>query len=808
MLNITQDLRFAFRRLQRSPGFVVTAVITLALGIGANVAAFGVLEALLFRPLNVPDAKQVMTLQPGNGGINLSYPEVRDVQEQNTVFSAIAADRVMDFGLEARGTTRPVWGYEVSGQYFEVLNVQPSLGRLLQRSDDAHPGAAQVAVLSWDAWRSYFGSDPGIIGKTVHIDKHPYSIIGVTPAGFYGTEKIVQPDLFVPMANERDFESFNWLQERYTHNVWSIVRIKEGVTPQQVQTQLDAIAARIARQYPKAEEHLALKVSRPGLLGDLLGSPAHGFLAGIMALACVLLLAACANLGGLFAARTADRTRELAIRIAIGSSRWRIVRQMITETSVIAIFGGILGCALAWGVLAELASWQPTTNFPARLAVMPDSWLILVAFLISIVAGVLFGLVPLRQIFATDPNDAMRSGSSHFLTGRRWAFRDLLLAMQIALCCVTVTAAFVSIRGLGRALTMNLGFAPDNVVLARLNLSLADYKDDTAEVFQRRLLQRVLQLPGVRAASYANTTPLALDQSSWSIYPEQAVEFRPATVAFDASTYEVAPEYFKAAGTKLLAGRDVALSDGPKTPPVALVNQEFARRLFHTDQAVGRYFKDGSGRSIQIIGVVEDGKYESLSEDPRPATFFPIGQQRNTAMALVVQTSMDANETAATVRKLVQELDPAVAIQDLSPWKKQLTLQLLPDRAATVALSLFGAFGVLLSITGTFGLASYTVSKRVRELGIRVALGAQARQIAYAALGRMTMLVAAGSVVGLMLGVAAGRLLSAIVYHASAQDPFVLFAVAVTMLLTGSLSIANPVRRALRIDPANLLREE
>jgi predicted permease len=494
--------------------------------------------------------------------------------------------------------------------------------------------------------------------------------------------------------------------------------------------------------------------------------------------------------------------------MAIGSSRWRIIRQILAEAFLIAVFGGAAGCALAWSLLSALSSWQPTTNFPIRLAVLPQPSLILVAFLISVLAGAIFSLVPLRQIFTTDPNEAIRSGSSQAIAGRRWAFRDLLLAMQIALCCVTVTAAFVSLRGLAKALTMQLGFEPDNAVVAKFDLALAGYKDDAAESFQQRLLDRVSQLPGVDAASYANSLPLALDQSSWSIYPQQAVEYRPSTQSFHATVYDVSPGYFKAAGTRLLAGRDVALNDGPKTPPVAVVNSEFAHQLLHTDQAVGRYFKDGSGRLIQIIGVVEDGKYESLSESPRPAAFFPIVQQRNTAMALVVRTRMDTNEMAATLRKAVHDLDPAVPIQDLGAWRKQLALQLFPARAATVALSLFGIFGLLLSITGTFGLASYTVSKRLRELSIRVALGAQARQVVSAALGRMVTLVTAGLVAGLMLGIAAGKFLSAIVYHASAQDPFVLLAVVITMLLAALLSIANPVRRALNIDPAHLLREE
>ena len=809
MFPLLQDLRFAFRQMRRSPGFVVTAMVTLALGIGANVVVFGVLQALILRPLDVPHADRVLMLQPAeHGNVNLSYPEMRDVRDGNTVFSGVAAERVMDFGLEASGSPRPVWGYEVSGQYFDVLGIQPLLGRLLQPSDDTHPGSAEVTVLSWAAWKNYFGGDPGIIGKIVRIDKHPYTIIGITPAEFYGTEKFLQPDLFVPMANEKQLEGFSWLESRNNHNVWAIVRVREGVTLPQVQAELKAIAARIARQYPKEEEHLSLTVTRPGLLGDMFGAPARSFLIGVMALAGIVLLAACANLGSLFAARTADRARELAIRMEIGSSRWRIVRQILTEALVIAIMGGAFACALAWSTLAALKSWHPPTSFPIGFAVSPQPSLILVAFLISVLAGASFGVIPLRQIFAADPNEAIKSGSSHSVGGGRWAFRDLLLGAQIALCCVTVTAAFVSLRGLGKALTMQLGFEPDHAVVTKLGLGLAGYKDDAAGIFQHQLLEKVLQLPGVDSAAYANTTPLALDQSNWAIYPQKAVEYRPSTIAFGANVYNVSPGYFRATGTKILAGRDVSLSDGPKAPPVAVVNHEFARELFHADPAVGRYFKDGSGRLIQIIGVAEDGKYESLGEDTHPAMFLPIEQQRNASTALIVRTALDANEMGAVIRKLVHDLDPAIPIQESGVWRKQLALQLFPAQAATVALSLFGLFRTAaldhrhVRACVLRGVKAHARAEYSRRIGCSGKAGCLCCSGSHDHPGydRISYRAAARH--------CPSKLLSAIVYHASAQDPFVLFAVAITMLLTASLSIANPVRRALNIDPARLLREE
>jgi len=825
MIALLSDLRFAVRQMRRSPGFAITAVLILALGIAANVIVFGVVDALILRPLDLPQADRVMTLAHTHSTYPIfSYPEVRDVRDENGVFSAVGAFVPQTLGLEANGVTRPTWGYEVSGQYFEVAAIKPLLGRLLGPADDDHPGESDTVVISWPAWKSSFGADPGIVGKTVRLNKHPYTIVGVTPEGFYGTERFMQPDFFVPMANQATLDGWSWRDSRSAQDrVWSIVRVKDGVTPAQVQADLDAVAARITRQYPKEEEGLALKLVRPGLAGDFLGGPARAFLAGVMGLAGIVLLAACANLGGLFAARTADRTREIAIRMAIGSSRWRILRQVLIEAFVISASGGAFACGLAWIALSALATWHPPSAFPFAFHVQPQPSLVLMALLISTVAGALFGVMPLRQIFQADPNDAIKSGSSQSSGGRRWTLRDVLLAAQIALCCVTVTAAFVALRGLDRSLTMDLGINPRNAVLTDFDLRQAGYSDEAAEHFQRQLLDRVLRLPGAEAAAYATATPL-INSANSAVFSQQTTDFRPSNKAFDKYDYEVSSGYFAAAGTPLLAGRELSFSDTPKTPAVAVVNREFARRLFptdhgHSDRAIGRYFKDASGRSIQIVGIAADVKNISLREEPEPAAFFPILQKPSTETALVVRlgqtgrTQLNSsaaaiNDMAAAVRKAIRDLDPAVPLQDSGPWTTQLSISFFPVQVATIALGLFGAFGLLLSITGTFGLASYTVSKRLRELSIRVALGAKGKQVLSAALGRMLILLASGSAVGMLLGIAASRVLSAIVYQASALDPFVLAAVAFTVAITGLLSVAAPVRRALHIDPALLLREQ
>jgi len=806
---LLQDLRLALRQLRRSPGFAITTVLILALGITANVIVFGVLQAMVLRSLDVPHPDRVMQLQRTSETYpSFSYPEMRDVRDDNSVFSAVAAFVIEDFGLEDNGATRRSWGYLVSGQYFEVVGIKPFLGRLLERADDDHPGASDAAVLSWTAWKNDFGADPNIVGRTLRLNKHSYTIVGVTQEGFYGTERLLQPDVFIPTASQPSVFGVNWLEERSNRQAFSIVRIKDGVTLAQVQANLNTVADRMTRQYPKEEEKLGLKLVRPGLVGDMIGGPIRGFLAGVMGLAGIVLLAACANLGSLFAARTADRMREIAIRMAIGSSRWRILRQILVEALVISILGGACACGLSWMALTSLASWHPPTQFPFSLRVLPQPSLILIALLISVLAGVLLGLIPLRQIFNTDPNEAIKSGGDQSFAGRRWALRDVLLAAQIALCCVTVTAAFVSLRGLGRALTMDMGFNPKNVVRTQLDLSQADYMSDAADHFQRELLDRVLQFPGVEAAGYASTTPLSGYQQDSSVFSQQATDFRESREEFETYHYEVSPGYLAASGIPLLAGRDASFSDTTNTPPVAIVNQEFARRLFRGEQVVGRYFKNKSGVSIQIVGLIADGKQLVLGEDPKAAALFPVSQEGTMQTSLVVRTGRDPGDMTAAIRKVVHDLDHGVPIQESGTWTSQLALSLFPAQMATVALGLFGVFGLLLSITGTFGLASYTVSKRLRELSIRVALGAQSKQILSAALGRMLVLLASGSVVGMLLGAATSRILSAIVYQASAQDPLVLAAVVGTTLLAGLLSIANPVRRALHLDPARLLREQ
>jgi predicted permease len=540
----------------------------------------------------------------------------------------------------------------------------------------------------------------------------------------------------------------------------------------------------------------------------MLGGPVRGFMIGILLMALLVLLAVCVNLGALFAARTADRARELAIRIAIGSSRARVFRQLLTESVCIAIIGGVGAMTAARAILHMLSLWHPPTDFPLQVLVEPGPLVFVVAALVSLATGVIFGSIPARQIWKTDPNQAIKNAGATAALGRRITLRDVLLGVQIALCCLLVTASFVSLRGLVRAFTMPLGFQPQGVTLASFDVHLADYQASEVPAIQQRILDEASRIPGVIFAAYSSTTPLSLDQSNTSIFPKGTTDFSASNAAFESPYYNVSPGYFGTTGTRLLRGRDFSPHDTEKSPTVAIVNQTFARRLFGTEQAVGRRCPGYAGRGVEVVGVVEDGKYHSLTESPSPAIFYSINQNPSTSTVLIVRSDLPPATIIPALRQVIARVDAGLPVFSVSSWQDALALMQFPARAATIALGVLGALAMCISVTGIFGLASYSVARRLRELGIRSALGAPSARILSAALGRTFVLLSAGSLAGLTLGLGTGHLLASVVYQATASDPLVLVGAALTMALVGFMSAALPARRALAVHPAVLLRDE
>jgi predicted permease len=810
---LNADLRLAMRQLRKAPGFAVTAVLTLALAIGANAIVFSVLNALVLRPLNVPHAESLFMVQrefPRGQTPSQSYSDYRDLRDRNHGFeSLVTYDIVGGVGLDTgSGSPAVAWPYLVSGNYFDGLGVQPYLGRFLHESDEHGKNSAPYIVLSYAYWHSRFNGDQGAVGRMVQIDKHPYTIVGVARPDFRGTELFFAPDFWAPIVNMPQIAGWDPLDERSDHFTWVTGHLKPGVTPAAATADLNTIAAAMAKTYPKEDELLKFSLARPGLAGDSLGQPARAFMAGLMLLAGLILLAACANLGSLFAARAADRSREIAVRMALGSKRRYIVRQLFTEAILVSLAGGVCGMAGAMAILRVLSTWQPISGIPINVPVNPDVTTYALALLLAIFSGFLFGLVPVRQVLRADPWQIIRSGSSGGGRMRRFTLREALLGLQIAICAVLVTGSLVAVRGLARSMESNYGFQPQNAVLVHTDLHMGGYDGDQQPQMQRRMLEAAAAIPGVTAAGYADRLPLSIGGSDSSVFADTTTDYRPANVIADAQTFDVSPDYFRAAGTAMLAGRSFTLDDDKKAPLVAVVNKEFARKLFGSvDKAVGGHFKKWGGDRVEVVGVVEDGKYETLTESQQPAMFYSFLQEPFSNTWIIVRSQHGAQEVAGALQRSMRRLDPSLPLE-IKTWNSELESALFASRVATVALGVLGVLGAMLAITGIFGMASYAVSKRLRELGIRVALGANRREVLGAALGRAFRLLAIGSAAGVILGMLATRVLSSIVYQAMPSDPIVLGGVILTMLAVGLIAAWIPARHALAVDPMILLRDQ
>jgi len=806
-----QDLRYAVRQLRKSPGFTVTAVITLALAIGANALVFGVMDALILRPLNVPQAESLWGTQYGVDTGFQSYPNYVDLRDRNHSFEDLAAFNFAFVGFDTGKEASRANGFAVTGNYFDVLGIRPHLGRFFHPSDEHGPNSAPYLVLSYPYWHSHFQNDRTVIGRTVQLNKQSFTIIGVTPPEFGGTLVFVSPDFYMPIVNQEqvDAAGLGKLDVRgTTHTVFeSFGHLKPGVTPAQAVSDLKSVSAYLEKTYPNEFAQRSSTLAHVGLTS--FDGAVREFILGLMALAGLVLLAACANLGGLFAARAADRARELALRLALGSSRKRILRGLFTEAILISLAGGAVGLWAGIGLLGRLSRWQPFTGAPVHVPTSPDAGVYLLALLLALISAFLFGMVPVRQVLRAHPYEVVKAGLSLSL-GTRITVRDLLLGAQIAICAVLVTSSMVAIRGLARSLHGNMGFEPRNAVIVGTQLAMAGYRADQVLAMQKRIIHTVEAIPGVEQVGLVNDYPplVYAAAATANVFKEDASDLRPSNRACLPYQYYVSPEYFSAAATSLLSGRTFSWQDDEAAPQVSVINRQFAQVMFGSvPNSVGRYYKLQNGTRVQVVGVVEDGKYLSVTEKPRPAMFLSFLRSPASQSNLVVRSTRDPETLAAAIRGEVRKLDTALPVST-STWMTLLDVALFPGRMATLSLGVLGALGATLSITGVFGLAAYTVSKRLRELGIRIALGARRSEVLEAALGRALKLLAFGSAAGLVLGILASRLLAAIVYSATPRDPIVLVGSVLSMALVGVAATWIPARRALSVDPMRLLREE
>jgi predicted permease len=806
---LLHDIRFALRVLRKSKGFTLTAVVTLSLGIGANAVVFGVMDALVLHPLRLPQADSLYGTEYGYDPGFQSYPNYLDLRDRNKSFEDLAAFNFAFVGFDTGKNPTPAAGFATSGNYFDVLKVQPLLGRFFHSQDEHGTNSAPYLVLSYSFWHSRFQDDRGVVGRTVLMNKHPYTIIGVAPPQFHGTLVFVTPDFFMPIVNQNQVDGQYPSNDRAnTHTVFETVgHLKPGVTPAQAVEDFKKVGAYLQQTYPKQFSQRSAVVGRTGLTS--FGTAVQAFVAGLTVLAGLILLAACANLAGLFAAHAADRSREVALRLALGSTRSRILRQLLTEAALISLAGGALGVLCGAILLRRISTWQPFPGVPLHIPISLDAKVYIVAFALALVSGSLFGIVPVRQVLRANPYEIVKAGSSAPLR-RRTTVREGLLVAQIAICAVLITSSLVAVRGLLRSMHSDFGFEPRDTLLLNTNLAIAGYRADTVPAMQRRMIDAMASIPGVERVGLVNNYPPLVDAagSRENVFKEESEDLTPARAASEPYRYDVSPGYFEAAGTSLVAGRDFTWDDNKNAPAVAVANREFAAKMFGSaNNPLGRHFKLKDGTLVRIIGVIQDGKYMNLVEDQEPAIFMASSQTPANQSFIVVRSHRDPQALSAAMRIKLRELDAGLPA-DIQSWTRLLDVVMFPARLATEALGVLGVIGAILSITGVFGMAAYSVSKRLRELGIRVALGAQRGEVLQAALGRPFKLLACGSAAGLVLGIFASRVLASIVYQATPRDPLVLGGVMGAMVLVGLVATWLPARRALSADPMILLHED
>jgi predicted permease len=804
MKDLLMDVRYALRVLWKSPAFTLVALVTLTLGIGANVVVFGVVSAVLLHPLEVSDPQNLYQLRIGSWtsgkALTTSYPAFGDIRQRNTTFSDIGGfNGFCQARLYWGDAARNVSGYAVTGNYFDLLGVQPQVGRLIHAEDEHGPNSAPYIVLSDSLWRSAFNADPGVVGTTVLLYNDPFTVIGVAPARFHGTERFDWPDYYIPIVNYFDAA---YLQNRTGRPLTVLGRLKPGVTPQQATENLNAIAAQLAKEYPKTDTGVPLRLIHPGLQGDA-GDVIRGFLYSVAGLALLVLVAACANLASLFAARAADRSRELALRVALGASRSRLVRQLLTEAMVLSMLGGTAGLVIA-GLLLRVLN-QSLSPY-GRLAASVDARVYLAALILTLVSALLFGMIPARHVSQSSPLQAMKSGSVDLTPLRRFTLRDLLLGAQIAICTLLVTASLVAVRGMVRMLHAPLGFQPQGAMLATIDLSEIEQRGDALLVKQKAMLEAVQRIPGVTTAGEVNRVPFTGGLRGVPVFSPGTTDFNLNNSVLAPYVFTISPGYLKAASTRLLSGRDISWHDTKTTPYVAIVNQTFVRKMWGETPAIGQRFilRD---HLTEVVGVAEDGKYYEIMESQQPVVYLPLLQTENSVAVFVVRSLRTQNEMVTALERTLSAIEPNALIT-VQTWPDAMAGVLFPARAASVALGIMGLLAAMLAVTGIFGMAAYNVSRRMKELGIRVALGARTKHVMSAAVGRPIVLLVVGSLAGLLLGVFASRLLGQIVYHANPRDPVVIGGAVLTMALLGIAASAIPALRALAVDPSKLLREE
>jgi predicted permease len=812
---IARDLRFAFRSFRRTPFFAITSVATICLGIGANTTVFTFIENILLRGPQVQDPSHLATLAWG-AGVDMSYPNYIDFRDRNTTFTGLAGDRFGPVNLSIRpGNNTRVWGYEVTGNYFDLLGLHPQLGRFLTVSDDQQRGAHPVLVISDRLWKSRFGRDPNILGQTVKVNGFPFTIIGVAPENFVGTEMIVAADYWVPISMVSQIEpGSRWTDVRVSQNLWAFGRLKPGVTYRQAEADLDRIVTEIARAYPRdVEANTKIHVAQSGLVGKSVRDPIANFSIVLLTIAATGLLLACVNLAGMLLARVSARQKEIAIRLAVGASRSHLIRQLLLEALLLAIGGGSLGVGLASFTCRLLNGQQFEFGVPFSIRMQPDGRVLAFAVGLTVVTALSFGLLPALQSVRREITPGLHQDDHRQipLSLVPWTLRDVVVSVQVALSVVLVICSLLVVKSLHQALNVNLGFKQEGAYAMTTDLRSQGYDEARCLRFRRDLLARLRALPGFQAVGIINSLPLNLAGLEGDFYMPVGAPIPDPANRRVTLVYNVSAGYLSAAGTRLLAGRDISEADQKGRPQVALVNEAAARQLFPQENPIGRRFRlslDPKDQGFEIVGTVETGKYRFLSDHEQPAVFLAIEQVNASWATVVVRSSLPAVEIASALRREALAVDPELTLFQLGSFTEQLALPLFPARVAAIALGIFGALALLLAGTGLFALVAFAVARRAKEMGIRMALGATTSHVLCTVMGRTLVFCGVGVFVGLGTAFFATRLLAAILYGVNPHDPATYTAALGLIVWVAVVACWYPAARAIRLDPARTLREE
>lgn len=813
-----QTLRFTIRRLLRNPGFTLVAVLTLALGIGANTAIFSVVDKLLVRPLPVEEPERLaligMPRRDGTPEFDFNYLLFRDYQRDNSVFSQLAATSEMDVGIGTGGATERQRAMVVSGNYFSMLGVNAALGRMFLPDEGVEIDDAPVLVLGHGLWQRAFGADPAVIGRSVSVNGKTFTVIGVAPREFTGTSRGSAPDLYLPITMYGQLMTSlpggeHPLRTRYFTWMYMIGRLKDGISLEQAQASLQTLTDRYNQNRPpNTPDRIVLLPGVQGFTHDL-GS-ARLPMNLLLATSGLVLLIACANLANLQLARATGRTREFAIRLSLGCGRGRVIRELLAESLVLAMSGGAAGILVAVWLVKFLGNFRPP-GVSVEIGGGLDARVLLFAFGASMATGILFGLAPALRASRPDLVPELKGGAGATESrGGRWSLRGALVVLQVALSLLVLVGAGLCVRSLKKLQRIDPGFEPSKVVLMSFDLRLNNYTPSMAADFYDRLLARVRTLPGVEAASLGMTTPLSGSAPATSL--ERIQDYLPSAGERPSGEFNIVSEdYFRSLGLRLLAGRDFNGADVPGAPAVAVVDDTFARRYWPGESAVGkRIFQHGApgGIPTEVVGVVSRTRNRALNQTPRPTMYFPRAQDPKPLFTLAVRTGIEAGGTINMVRDAVKSIDPKVPVIGIRTLAQQKDGSLALQRMAATLLGGFGVLALLLAALGIYGVLAYSVSRRTREIGVRMALGAEMADVLGLVLRQGGALAAAGMITGLLGAIGATRLLKGFLFEVKPLDPMTFGATVLLLSAVAFVACWLPARRAARVDPMVALRTE